>query len=108
VRSASRVTASARASAARSASVAAGGGGAEGAGEVRGARPWAQGAIVYSRGAAAGRVALIDGALGIVVVPHGKLFRALRFTLAGDRIASLEVIADPKRLAALEIQILVD
>jgi len=85
--------------------VATGDGGAGAGGEVRGARAWAQGAIKYARGAAAARLAFVDGAVGLVIAPRGKLFRALRFTLAGDRVASVEVIADPARLAALDIRL---
>ena len=85
-----------------------GDGGAAGAaaGEVRDVRTWASGAIKAARGAAAARPALVDGAVGVVIAPRGKLVRALRFTFAGDRVAGVEVIADPGRLAQLEIGLL--
>lgn len=78
-----------------------GGGGATGD-----RRAWATTAIDNARGATAARLALVDGSVGLIVVPGGKLFRALRFTFVGDRVAGVEVIADPSRLAALEIGLL--
>jgi RNA polymerase sigma factor (sigma-70 family) len=78
----------------------------DGAEAPRGLRPWAERAITNARGARAARVVLIDGAVGIAVAPAGKLYRALRFTLAGERVAKVELIADPARLAALDIQLL--
>jgi len=73
--------------------------------EVRGARTWASGAVQFSQlaidmGAAA---ALIDGAVGIVVAPRGKLIRALTFTFADGQIATAEIIIDKARLQALDI-----
>ncbi len=85
--------------------VATGAGAGGASGEVRGPRTWAAVAINYARGATAARVALVDGAVGIVVAPRGKLFRVLQFTLSGDRVTGLEVIADAARLAALEIRL---
>ncbi|HEY1814603.1 MAG TPA: sigma-70 family RNA polymerase sigma factor [Kofleriaceae bacterium] len=82
------------------------GDGGGGIGEVRGARTWAQGAVKYARGTAAARLALVDGAVGVVIAPRGKVFRVLRFSFAGDRLASIEVIADPARLATLDIGLL--
>jgi len=47
--------------------------------------------------------ALIDGSVGLVMAPKGRLFRVLRFTYEGGRIASAEVISDRARLDALDI-----
>ena len=71
--------------------------------EVRGARPWATGAVAYGQLANHMAPALIDGAVGLVMAPGGRLMRALRFTFADGRIARGEVIADRARLDALEI-----
>jgi RNA polymerase sigma-70 factor (ECF subfamily) len=76
--------------------------------EVRGAREWAKGAVVFGRGARAARAALVDGAVGLVLAPRGKLFRVLRFTFANGKIASIEVLADPARLASLELGVIDD
>jgi RNA polymerase sigma-70 factor (ECF subfamily) len=74
--------------------------------EVRGARNWAKGAITAARGARFARPALVDGAVGVVVVPRGRLFRALRFTFAGGKIARIEVVGDPASLARLDLAVL--
>jgi RNA polymerase sigma factor (sigma-70 family) len=74
--------------------------------EVRGAENWAKGAIAAARGARAAHPALIDGAVGLVIAPGGRLFRALRFTLAHGKIARVEVIGDPERLRHLNLAIL--
>ena len=74
--------------------------------EIRGAENWAQGAIVAARGARAAQPALIDGEVGLVVAPKGRLFRVLRFTLAHGKIAGVEVIGDPDRLRQLNFAIL--
>jgi RNA polymerase sigma-70 factor, ECF subfamily len=74
--------------------------------EVRGAENWARGAITAARGARAARPALIDGAVGLLIAPKGRLFRALRFTLAHERIAQIEVIGDPERLRQLNLAVL--
>ncbi len=71
--------------------------------EVRGARTWASGAVAFAQLANHMAPALIDGSVGLVMAPKGRLFRALRFTFEGGRIASAEVIADRARLDALDI-----
>ena len=71
--------------------------------EVRGARTWASGAVAFARLAASMAPALIDGAVGLVMAPKGRLLRALRFTFDGGRITTAEVIADRARLDALDI-----
>lgn len=42
---------------------------------ARGAQAWARQAITFARGAVFARVALVDGAVGIVIAPRGRLFR---------------------------------
>lgn len=71
--------------------------------EVRGARNWASGAVAFGKFAVHMTPALIDGSVGLLLAPNGKLARALRFTFAEGRIARVEVIVDPAHLAALEI-----
>jgi hypothetical protein len=36
--------------------------------------------------------ALVDGSVGIVVAPHGKLSRVLRFTIANGRFLQADII----------------
>ena len=85
---------------------------AEGVREIRGARNWAKGALAYQarfRDAQFARFmqpALVDGAVGIILAPGGKLSRALRFTIADRKIREVEIIVNPERLRALELAVL--
>jgi RNA polymerase sigma-70 factor, ECF subfamily len=74
--------------------------------DIRGAENWAKVAVQTARGARFARAALVNGNVGVVIAPRGRLFRVLRFTMAGDRIAKLEVIGDPERLRELEVAVL--
>jgi hypothetical protein len=38
---------------------------------------------------------LVDGALGLVWAPRGRLSRVLRFTISRGKIVQVDVIADP-------------
>jgi RNA polymerase sigma-70 factor (ECF subfamily) len=74
--------------------------------EVRGAQTWAKGAVAFSRFARFNRPALVDGTVGVIVAPRGRLFRALRFSFKGGKIAQVHVVADPQRLRQLEVGVL--
>jgi RNA polymerase sigma factor (sigma-70 family) len=71
--------------------------------EIRGARTWAQGALAFSRAVRFAQPALVNGAVGVVLAPQGRLSRALRFTIRDRRIVEVDVIAAPARLRELEI-----
>lgn len=79
--------------------------------EVRGAAAWAPNAIGFAQSLNAARAlgavqpALVDGAPGLVFAPRGRLVRVLRFTIAHDRVVSLDVIGDPERLRALDLSV---
>jgi RNA polymerase sigma-70 factor (ECF subfamily) len=49
---------------------------------------------------------MVEGSVGLIVAPRGRLFRVLRFTFANGRIAAMEVIGDPERLKAIEVGVL--
>jgi len=72
---------------------------------VRGAAAVASGARVSAGRARYGRVALINGTPGLVMAPRGRLVLALAFTYSGDTISQIDVIADPDRLAALDLAV---
>jgi RNA polymerase sigma-70 factor (ECF subfamily) len=76
--------------------------------EVRGARNWAKQALAFSRGARFARPALVDGAVGVVLAPRGRLSRVLSITITRGKIAQIEVIADPERLHQLDLAALDD
>jgi RNA polymerase sigma-70 factor (ECF subfamily) len=52
------------------------------------------------------RAVLLDGEPGVVLAPRGKLRLVLTVSFNGDRIAAIEAVADPARLAALELRVL--
>ena len=74
--------------------------------QVRGARNVAAEIVVFGRNARFAELALIDGAVGILVAPDGRLQLALAITVEGERIAAYELIADPPRLARLDLAVL--
>ena len=71
--------------------------------DVHGAEVWAAEAVLEAHGARLARTAMVEGSVGIIVAPRGRLFRVLEFTFANGRIASMEIIGDPDRLRSLEI-----
>jgi len=73
--------------------------------EIRGVDVLLERAQNFSRAARFCRVALLDGAPGLVMAPGGHLRRALVFSFAGDRVTSIEVIADPVRLRELDVSV---
>jgi RNA polymerase sigma factor (sigma-70 family) len=73
--------------------------------ESRGAAAWAKEGIKAARGAKFARPVLVEGNVGVVVAPGGRLFRVLRFTFANDKIASIEVIGDPHVVQTLDLAV---
>jgi RNA polymerase sigma-70 factor (ECF subfamily) len=76
--------------------------------EVRGARPVAERAISFSGLAPFARPALVNGAAGVVVAPGGRPVAVMGCTVAHGRIVEIDVIADPDRLAKLDLTSLDD
>jgi len=75
--------------------------------EFRGAANWARGATAtFSRFAPVVQPALINGSVGLVVAPGGKLSRVLSFTIANGRIVQAEIITDRYRLQQLDLSVL--
>jgi RNA polymerase sigma-70 factor (ECF subfamily) len=70
------------------------------AAEIRGPREVAG---RFAGGAQVARTALIDGAAGAVWMAGKQPRIAFSFTFWGDRIAAIEIIADPDRLGTLDI-----
>jgi RNA polymerase sigma-70 factor, ECF subfamily len=74
--------------------------------ELRGASTWAKQFIAMSREQRFVQPALINGSVGLIFAPGGKLSRVLTFTFANARIARIEVIGDPTHLRELDIAVL--
>ena len=83
---------------------------AAGVREVRGARAWAQGAIAYSRLVrfSQAQPALVDGSVGLVLAPRGRLLRVLRFKFKDGKIVEAEVVVTPEHLRQLDLAVLND
>ena len=74
--------------------------------EIRGARNWAKGAITFSQIARFIQPALVNGTVGLVLAPGGRLLRALSLTIDNEKIAYVDVIGDPTSLRELELSVL--
>jgi len=75
------------------------------AAELRGARAVAEEIVVFGRNARFAEIALVNGAVGMLVAPGGRLLTALTFTIKNDQIAGYELIADPGRLRQLDLAV---
>lgn len=74
-----------------------------GARELRGAGAVAR---AFMGRAQAARTALVNGAVGAVVAPRGRLLMVVRFTIADGRIAEIDAVADPERLGEFDLSVL--
>ena len=71
--------------------------------EIRGAAAVATEFLGKAQGA---RPALVNGAMGAVVAPYGRLFLTLEFTLKAGKIVEINAVADPERLRQSNLAIL--
>jgi RNA polymerase sigma factor (sigma-70 family) len=76
--------------------------------EVRGATAVARNALAASRRARFGQLGLVDGAVGIILAPQGRLFLVMTFTITHEKIVAIDVIANPERLHRLDLVVLAD
>ena len=51
------------------------------------------------------RPALVNGAAGAVVAPHGRVFSVMAFTITNGKIVQIDALLDPERLEALDLRI---
>jgi RNA polymerase sigma factor (sigma-70 family) len=70
---------------------------------VRGADAVARRAAMFSRPDAVLHPALVNGATGVVVTVRGRPTAVMEFTVAGGVITAIDVLADPDRLAELDL-----
>ena len=76
---------------------------------LRGVDAVARGAFASSARAGQSRLALVNGSVGIVFAPAGRLQIVLALTVSpGRRITAIDVIADPGRLRRLHLALLPD
>jgi RNA polymerase sigma-70 factor (ECF subfamily) len=75
---------------------------------VRGAETVASGAMMWSRTDLTMKRALVNGAPGMVALRDGLPFSVGAFTVSNGRIVEFDILADPARLARLDLTILGD
>ena len=73
---------------------------------IRGADAVARNARAFASNARFAEPALVDGAVGIVVAPEGRLALVLRFGVVADKITEIDIEADPDRLGRLPLAVL--
>ena len=74
--------------------------------EVRGPKVVAGQALSWSRVDLSMRRALINGAPGLVATLNGRPFSVGAFTVRGGKIVEIDILADPARLAQLDLTVL--
>jgi ketosteroid isomerase-like protein len=71
--------------------------------EIRGAAAVAE---TFKGRAQAAKPALVDGAMALAVIFGGQLRIVLRLTIAADRIAEVEAVADAERISRFDCRLL--
>jgi RNA polymerase sigma factor (sigma-70 family) len=75
---------------------------------VRGATAVVRQARAFLRLARFAQPALVNGAVGVVVAPHGRLRYVAQFTITGGKIEEIHVMTDPAILRQLHLAVLSD
>ena len=73
---------------------------------IRGAEAVASQAMIWARVDLVARRALINGAAGMVTFLHGRPFSIAAITITNGRIAEVNFLADPDRIAELDLTVL--
>jgi RNA polymerase sigma-70 factor, ECF subfamily len=68
---------------------------------LRGAEVVAGQALMFSRYARSSRPVLVNGTVGLIAVPNGKVASVMAFTIQAEKITRIYVLADPGRLRRL-------
>lgn len=78
-------------------------GGAAASKVVRGATGVAQQALMFRQFSEFSRLALVNGAVGVVTAPEGRPLSIMGVTVADGRIVEMYILSDPERLAGLDL-----
>jgi RNA polymerase sigma factor (sigma-70 family) len=70
---------------------------------IRGAAEVAGRALTYAALSPYVQPVLVNGVAGVLVAPRGRPFSVMAFTVAGGRVVAIDALADPARLAGLEL-----
>ncbi|MEO8393370.1 MAG: sigma-70 family RNA polymerase sigma factor [Chloroflexota bacterium] len=74
--------------------------------EIRGASAVLEQAQFFAKRTHFAQPALVNGAVGVVVAPRGRLLLVVTIEINGARIVEIDVIADPARLRQLDLALL--
>ena len=74
--------------------------------EVRGAQEVAGRALMWSRADLTMQLALVNGAVGLVATRQGRPFSIMGLTIRGGKITEMDILADPDRLAHIDLAFL--
>ncbi|MBC8138576.1 MAG: sigma-70 family RNA polymerase sigma factor [Fibrella sp.] len=75
---------------------------------IRGATGVAGQAFAFSGRAGFARTALVNGNVGVVVAPRGRLLVAFQFRVIQGKIAEIDVVTAPERFGQLDLAVLDD
>jgi RNA polymerase sigma-70 factor (ECF subfamily) len=75
---------------------------------VQGAKSVAGQALMYQRFAPLARLVLVNGTVGTLTAPEGEARSVMSFTVADGRVVRIDILADPERLALLDLSALDD
>lgn len=70
---------------------------------LRGADAVAGGAVTFTRVAEQGGLVMVNGSIGAVAMMDGKPISIAAFTVVDGRIAEMDIITDPERIARLNL-----
>jgi RNA polymerase sigma-70 factor (ECF subfamily) len=76
-----------------------------GVAEIRGADSVAE---AFLGRAAAAQVGLLDGQIGVIVAPRGRLLLVLDVTIIDGKIVAVDAIADPGHLESMNMEVFAD
>ncbi|QCD59874.1 RNA polymerase sigma factor SigJ [Streptomyces hawaiiensis] len=69
---------------------------------VQGAKAVAERALMFARYAQAAQLVLVNGSVGVVHAPEGRVQSVMGVTITDGRITGMYILADPERLERLE------
>ena len=76
---------------------------------VRGAQAVASQAAAFSKLGLSSEVVLVNGSVGVLTrLPDGRVFSVLGFTVTDGKVAEVDILADPDRLARLDLSALAE
>ena len=74
--------------------------------QVHGAQNVAEQALIFSRRSRFAQLAIVNGAVGVVVAPRGRLMMVMAFKFTGKGIGEIDIIADPAHLRKIDLAVL--